>query len=289
MSIRPTQPQSIGGVLDTTFQLYRASVLKVLPLSLLMAIASSPPTIYVFARGGGDPNDPFAIFRLMGSPGYLLWTFVSWIATVFVVSAISLKTAAIAGDGDLAAGTALQKALLRLPSQMLSLVLYLLVVGIALVMAGIPVGSMGLSVTSVLLGAALMAPAVLFSVSLLLFVGTSLFDGKGPIAALLASHRLVWGNWWRMAAILAVGFVILLVIYTVAVLIAGVMTPLMVLSGGTENFALIGLIGGLVVGVLLNLLLTPFYVAMFLAIYWDLKLRKEGGDLAARIGSLNPA
>jgi hypothetical protein len=35
--------------------------------------------------------------------------------------------------------------------------------------------------------------------------------------------------------------------------------------------------------------MAPFYIGLFLAIYWDLKLRKEGGDLAARVGSLNPA
>ena len=35
MSIQPAQPQTIGGVLDTTFQLYKASIVKMIPLSLL--------------------------------------------------------------------------------------------------------------------------------------------------------------------------------------------------------------------------------------------------------------
>ena len=38
-----------------------------------------------------------------------------------------------------------------------------------------------------------------------------------------------------------------------------------------------------------NLLVMPFYVAMLIAVYWDLKLRKEGGDLAARVGALSAA
>ena len=33
----------------------------------------------------------------------------------------------------------------------------------------------------------------------------------------------------------------------------------------------------------------PFFSAMLIAVYWDLKLRKEGGDLAARVGALNAA
>ncbi len=35
MSIQPSQPQSIGGVLDTTFQLYKATFVKMIPLSLI--------------------------------------------------------------------------------------------------------------------------------------------------------------------------------------------------------------------------------------------------------------
>jgi len=65
--------------------------------------------------------------------------------------------------------------------------------------------------------------------------------------------------------------------------------PIVVLGGGTENYALIGLISGVMIDVLTSVLMAPFYIGLFLAIYWDLKLRKEGGDLAARVGSLNPA
>ena len=62
MSIQPSQPQSIGGVLDTTFQLYKASVMKMIPLSLLVVIAGSPQSIYVFTQGGlANPGDPFAM------------------------------------------------------------------------------------------------------------------------------------------------------------------------------------------------------------------------------------
>ena len=45
----------------------------------------------------------------------------------------------------------------------------------------------------------------------------------------------------------------------------------------------------LLIVVFMSLLLTPFYISLGIAIYWDLKLRKDGGDLAARVGALNPA
>ena len=67
-------------------------------------------------------------------------------------------------------------------------------------------------------------------------------------------------------------------------------TPLLVLGGGgTEDVLLISMVSGVLIGVLVSLLLTPFYISLAIAIYWDLKLRKDGGDLAARVGALNPA
>ena len=49
------------------------------------------------------------------------------------------------------------------------------------------------------------------------------------------------------------------------------------------------MVSALLIFVLLSLLITPFYISLAIAIYWDLKLRKDGGDLAARVGALNPA
>jgi hypothetical protein len=72
MPIRRTQPQPVGGVLDTALRLCKASVWKVLPLSLLMVLVSSPASIYVFEKSGADAGDLFAMLRVMSSPGYLL-------------------------------------------------------------------------------------------------------------------------------------------------------------------------------------------------------------------------
>jgi hypothetical protein len=268
MSMQPTQPQSIGGVLDTTFQLYKASVVRMIPMSLLMALFSSPNSIYVFTQGGANPGDPFAMLNMFQTPGYWLSILVTYIGLVFGVAAASIKMAGIASDADAGIGSALAQALMRLPSLVLALLLYFVAVTIGSLL--------------------LIVPGVILSVSLLLFVGTAVFDNKGPIAALTASHRLVWGNWWRTTAILLVGVVILFVIYMLAALLIGIVVPVIVLGGG-EDLALLGLVSGMLIGLLVSLLLTPFYIALFLAIYWDLKLRKEGGDLAARAGALNPA
>jgi hypothetical protein len=272
MSIQPSQPQSIGGVLDTTFQLYKASLVKMIPLSLLMVIAGSPPSIYIFMRGaaGGNPGDPFAMLSMMQGGGYWLAALVGMIGSMWMLSAGYLKIGAIGSGGDLGVGTAVAQALPRLPVVLLMVILF----GIALTIGFI----------------LLIIPCLILMVSLGLCFNVAMFENKGPVESLSESHRLVWGNWWRTAAILTVGFVIIMVIYLIAGLIIGLLTPFLIFGGGgTENVLLISLISGLLIGVLMNLLMTPFYISLAVAIYWDLKLRKDGGDLAARVGALNPA
>jgi hypothetical protein len=272
MSIQPSQPLSIGGVLDTTFQLYKASVVKMIPLSLLMVIAGSPQSIYMFMRGaaGGNPADPLAMLAMMQGGGYWLAACVGIIGSMWMLSAAYLKIHAIGTGGDLGVGTAVTQALTRLPAVLLMVILF----GIAL--------TIGLIL--------LVIPGLILMVSLGLCFATALFGGKGPVDALTESHRLVWGNWWRTFAILSVGVVIIFVIYMIAALIIGLIVPVLIFGGGgTENVLLISLVSGLLIGVLMSLLLTPFYISLAIAIYWDLKLRKDGGDLAARVGALNPA
>ncbi len=270
MSIQPTQPQSIGGVLDTTFQLYKASVVKMIPLSLLTVIAGSPQSIYMFTQGGAATTDPFAMLNMMSSGGYIVASLVGAIASMWMVCAAYFKIGAIGNGSDLGVGSALQQALPRLPFVLIMMILFIIALALGFIL--------------------LIIPCFILMVSLALCFNVLLFEGKGPVDALTESHRLVWGNWWRTAATLTVGFIIIFVIYLIAGLIIGVITPLLLIGGGgSDDVLLFSLISGLLVGVLMSLLVTPFYISLAITIYWDLKLRKDGGDLAARVGALNAA
>jgi hypothetical protein len=269
MSIQPSQPQSIGGVLDTTFQLYKSSLLKLIPLSLLLVIASCLQYIYIFARGA-SPADPAAMLNLMTSWGYWLSLLAGVIGSTWITAATYLKVAAIGTDGDLGIGAALQASLPRLPALVVMMILFMLAVMIGTLL--------------------LIIPGIILMVSLLLCYPTALFDNKGPVSALSESHRLVWGNWWRTFVMLSVGVIILVVIYLIVATIVGVIAPFLMVGGaGAEDVALYALVSVGLIFVFLSLLLTPFYISLGIAIYWDLKLRKDGGDLAARVGALNPA
>jgi len=267
MAIQPAQPQSIGGVLDTGFQLYKASVGVVWPLCLLLIVAGSPPTIYIAITGGSAalaPTDMTAMLGPMMRPGYALTNLLSLLLSMWVFGALFLKMQSIAVNAELGIGAALQAAVRRAP--------WMLVMTLLLIIA--PMAGFML----------LVVPGLILSVSLMLGWAVLMLEHKGPVDSLTASHRLVWGHWWRTAAILTVGFIVLFVIYLAVGTLVGAVLPLV--AGSMEDLVVYTLISVFAVSIVVNLLVTPFYVALMLAIYWDLKLRKEGGDLAARVSAL---
>lgn len=269
MAIRPDQPQSIGGVLDVSFRLYKEAIGSVWPLSLLVILASSPQTIYMILRGGSgaDPTDPLAALALFQDSSYWLTTLLGVVLTLWVVAALYVKEHAIGVGEELSNGAALQSALGCVITLVVMTLLFALAVGIGIVL--------------------LLIPGLILMVSLLLATNLVVLEGKGPVAALRGSHHLVWGSWWRTTAILTVGLMVVVIIYFALALVVGIVAPLTGI-GSSDPF-LFGLVSAFLIGAVINLLVTPYYVALLIAIYWDLKLRKEGGDLAARVGALGTA
>jgi len=267
MAIQPAQPQTIGGVLDTTFQLYKLSIGKVWTLCLIGALAGTLPSIYMITKGGTNPADPLAALSMMSSPGYWLTNLAAVILSLWSMGALYLKIDAIGTDREMGLGESLQTSLGRVPLLFLMSILFGIAVLVGLVL--------------------LIVPGLILMVSLILCFNLMMLEGRGPFEALTGSHKLVWGDWWRTAAILTVGFIIVMVIYMAVGLVLGVAIPL--IGVGSDDPLTFALISGILIGTLASLVLTPFYIAMLVATYWDLKLRKEGGDLVARVGALGTA
>jgi len=178
------------------------------------------------------------------------------LASVLFYAAIYLRIDSIA-DGSTGAG-ALQSALRKLP-----LLIALIILNMLALMVGFIL---------------LIVPGLILIVSLVLAMPILLLEDKGPIDSLTSSHKLVWGNWWRTAAILTVGGIIIFVLYMILGLIAAAVAPF--LAGGEA--AVVAVVSLFIVLALAGILISPYFVSLILNIYWDLKLRREGGDLSAR-------
>ncbi|HZC85795.1 MAG TPA: hypothetical protein VE266_02265, partial [Steroidobacteraceae bacterium] len=107
-----------------------------------------------------------------------------------------------------------------------------------------------------------------------------LVEDAGPAASLARSWRLTTGSFWRLSIIYTVALIILIALYMVIAAVAGFLAG--VLAHG--DLAMVTAFAE-VIGIVLGALATPFYGALALAVLADLKVRKEGADLAQRISA----
>jgi hypothetical protein len=182
-------------------------------------------------------------------------------------SALLLKQHAIGIGEQMSLGEAFQAALSRIPLLIVAAVLYVLACIVGTIL--------------------LVVPGVILGLSLILFMALVLFDGKGPVDALLASHKLVWGNWWRTCAVFTLAFILMLVIFMAVGIVAALVTPFIGMA--SPDFLVVTMAVQSTLSAAANVFMTPFTSAVLIALYWDLKLRKEGGDLAARVDALSAA
>jgi hypothetical protein len=248
----PTEPQTIGNILDSGFRLYFRSFKHIALFALIMALVGLVPSLLF------NTSDPTGVEALANLPllyGYLM--IASIINFIFIVAMIhrmnSLTTGQLSDIGS-SLGIGLRK---FLPMFAMSL-LY----GLA-VLAG-----------TILL----IIPGIFLSVAFILAHIALVTENRGPIDALGRSWELVKNNWWRTFIIISVAFFIYMMLYSVFAMIYGISIAM----SGPEAFAEYAfyLDAG---GALVNLFCYPMLIAIMLAQFNDLRLRREGGDLEARI------
>ena len=250
-------PRGIGQVLDAMFQLTRAVFVPMLPLSFLGGLISAIPLAYMLLSGA--VGDPEAAATAMASVGYWISFAAMLPLSVILYAACILLGESIAQGNRFGIGKCIALVAPRVLTLLLAGICFGLVVTLGLVL--------------------LVVPGILFMVSLYMFLPAIVLDGKGSIESLKYSHNLVWGNWWRTAAIAGIAVIIM---YVMIILIGVILALVFIVTGFNPVIAFLVEGGTTLLG---SLLITPFFVALYLEIYRDLKMRRTGGDLAARIES----
>jgi hypothetical protein len=266
----PSRPQSVGEILDSTFRIFRATVLKSLPYAALALIAGQIPNVYYLLTGGVQ-----AIIAESYSPLWWVLYCVGLVVSLMLWSAILLRQHA-AATGDAAAGSAAFSTVLRrLPALVLLWILITAAVGLCLLPARAfrPPAEYGV-------GTALLIPATYVTVALSCAWAAFLLAGKGPLASLAYSWRLTSGSFWRLSLIYSVALVVIIVLYV----LSGVLAAALALPFAHGDVAVITAVSTVVV-VILGAIGTPFYSALALTVFGDLSVRKEGTDLAQRISA----
>jgi hypothetical protein len=257
MALLPQEPQPIGKILDAGIALYRDGFRHVIGLSAASALAITLTTPEFWEALG------YSISGLLYAVGLAVY----WLCYLGVMRGL-----ADVGWGQPAksAGEYVSFGARKFLPALLALILYVLAMFVGLIL--------------------LVVPGLILMVSLMLAIYSVIIEDMGGYAAIKRSHQLVWGNWWKTAIVITVAFLIYLAAFMA---LAGLGLALAWGMGLTtiQDPAQLGgvyLVGYLVINGLVSMLLGPLLIAVTLALFNDLRLRKGGSDLAARIGALPP-
>jgi hypothetical protein len=280
MYTKPVTPLSIGGVLDDAIKLYRASFGRCLMLSLIGGVLLGASAVYMatqmrafgFTPGvtPGVATDPSTALRVVSSSMGVFFKFYLLISLVSLL----LYSAIFAQVNDVAQGAArrsqmdiLALALRRVPGVFVAAIIFGVAVSIGFVL--------------------LLVPGIFLWGKLQFFMASVFADDVGGIEALGRSWNVTTNKWWRSSTILTVAVIMIFILELVAGLGGGL---LVALSGGLHSTDLLGVTAaGSIMRAVVYIFILPMLPAVMLSTYYDMKLRREGADLAARANSLQSA
>jgi hypothetical protein len=298
--VAPSAPLTIGGVLDNWIRLFRASFGACWMLALLAAVAGAFVEFSVtktLPRPGATALENYMnAWSSFRGPATFLSDIVFWLISLVVYGAVLVQqTALVRGAETFSFGDAFMKGLRRTPQMLLGGVLIVLIVAAICIPFGIGaaviIPGMRRSPLAMLIAMpvfiALVIVLIYVSVRLQLWMAAMFSENLGGAAAVGRSWELVKGQWWRVTG---VGFVSGIVIWILSLgigAVGGFVIGFIGIHGTTPDAMLrrVQLVGA--AGQIARLLSIPLLTAVWLAIYQDVRLRREGGDLAARAEALS--
>ena len=252
----PDAPLPLSGILDDGFKLFRASWKQLLPVAIVASLLGAVPQLMI---SGLRQVRPAEIPGLPTIGAGAVLTFVVFVLLSVVSYAVVLAgTHQAARSETVSIGAALREGVSRSPALLGVMILVVLAVCIGMVLLFIP----GLYLMIALY------PAFLLPV----------VERLGPIASLTRSRALVKGAWWRTAGVLTVVGLILIALLLVISFLVGLAAIPFAVQGDIERATL----GATFVTALVTAPLLPLGYCMMYAVYTDLRLRKDGGDLVSR-------
>jgi hypothetical protein len=257
---KPSAPLTIGGVIDDAIQLYKAAFRACWLPSLAIALISAGVSLALQPKGGAAATPAEATAQMLAlftSPvvigGYLLLIVVS----TFFGLVITRIVYSVSQGAQSSLGSAMSFAIGKMPAALGAMILFLIAFLLGLIL--------------------LIIPAIFVWNRLQLYLVALVAGDKSGVASLQESWRLVGGHWWRTFTIFSVLMIMVLVLIMVLGMVFGIVVAVARLDVATVLIAT-----QLFTAIYTTFMLPAFY-ATLVAIHNDLKLRKDGGDLEARL------
>lgn len=304
----PLRPLALGDLLDGAVQTMRQNPRVMLGLSAaVMAVAAVLSTAFILvglprmASGIETADDRLQAEQVAslltgGVISFLLPLLVQTLATIVLTGILIVAVSqAVLGRRPTVGevwGRARPRLLALIGLSLLSALIVVLVMAVAIVpgvlllVADMSVGG-GLALAGGIVVA--IVAAVLIYVRLAFAAPALLLERLGVVAALARSWRLVTGSWWRTFGILALGAIIAGAINGLVQLpfsLVGNLVGALVGSGDAQSLGdvtsgmQIALVITNVGSVLASTVTAPFTAALTALLYIDLRIRREGLDVA---------
>ena len=249
MNLLPNEPVSIAKILDTSFKLFKASFKKTIGFGILFGLISVGFSIAGnFLIQGIDSSG-------MESGNMVLFSiimFLGFLSFFWLYAAMIHRIDNVARQHDDTFTESLGVGLKKFPAMLLAVFLYSIAVGFGMVL--------------------LIIPGIILALSLFFYAYYIVLEDNSAYQSLKASHKLVWKDWWRTMGVFTVPGILMMVIYFA-------FGMLMAFTGINPNeISWVEITMNLFSGVFSMYLYVLGYVQ-----YHDLKLRKSGSDLEARM------
>lgn len=297
--VAPSAPLTIGGVLDDWLRLFRSSLGTCWPIALVAAAAGALVQFAVTPPAPAPGLSPWQALLHYGSTQsgavvFLADIGLGLIALLVYAALLTQQAALMRGEQPFAFGTALAKGLRRLPQMVLGWVLLVLIAAAIWVPAGIGAavlvpfrhrpGALPIAILGII---AFGLVTVYVMVRLQLWIGVMFAENRSGASSLGRSWDLVKGHWWRVTGLVFVSGVVVGILVWAASAVLGMLVGFLGVHGTGPDLLVrrIQLVGA--VSQVVRLLTMPLLTAVWLAIYHDLIVRREGGDLAARAEALS--
>ena len=270
----PLRELALGELLDVSVRiclshwrtLLRAVLVVIVPVQIISTIVTADYTLSSFDIGSSsEQTTREAIEELNRHVDGLLISSLLQIVALALATAACLRAIASAYLGELTDWRDSTSYALRNAGPLLALT--------ALYLAGVTLGAI-----------ALLLPGVWLYIAWAFALPVLLVEGlRGP-AALGRSYTLVRGRWWRTFCVIALGFLLAIVVSTLA---RGVFLIGLLVSDDDAVVLVLSTIAG-IVGLAVS---APLQAALLTVLYFDTRVRTEELDLerlAAEIGAPEP-
>ncbi|MDO9214151.1 MAG: hypothetical protein Q7U23_09995 [Methylococcales bacterium] len=248
MSFLPQQPSNVTEILSASVKLYAESFTKVIGYSLIVFVLNSVLSSFITDAMPAvdatlDAEEQMAAAMQM-LPSTLGIAFIAILFSCVLYSAMIYRIDNLVNQrADDFVGVLLL-AVKKFPAIIVAGILYTI---------AITIGSL-----------LLVIPAIILMISLAFCGYFILLEDLGGYESLMASHRLVWGDWWRTNIVFFVPTLVIFIVFFMMAFFGGITDPTAE-SSSTLNIA----------SELLAAVITPYFYVIGYLQYHDLKLRKK--------------